>query len=144
GVNTKVLMLSETPVNNKINDLKNQIAFIKNDNPLAIDTYGIDDLDNELRLAQARYNEWSRLKERERTTSRFLEMINPGYFKILDLLTIARIESKSEFITTLMSSLASEESRSISENVTWGQHKRFSEGKATMPFSRCMGYDRWP
>src|SRR5699024_10654166 len=88
GVNTKVLMLYETPVNNKMNDLKNQIAFIKNDNPLAIDTYGIDDLDNELRLAQARYNEWSRLKERERTTSRFLEMINPGYFKILDLLTI--------------------------------------------------------
>lgn len=90
GVNTKVLMLSATPVNNKMNDLKNQIAFITKDNPQALDTYGIDDLDNELRLAQARYNEWSKLEERERTTSRFLKMVNPGYFKILDLLTIAR------------------------------------------------------
>lgn len=90
GVNTKVLMLSATPVNNRMNDLKNQIAFITNDNPQALDAYGIDDLDNELRLAQARYNEWSSLEEKERTTSRFLEMVNPGYFKILDLLTIAR------------------------------------------------------
>lgn len=90
GVNTKVLMLSATPVNNRMNDLKNQIAFITNDNPQALDAYGIDDLDNELRLAQARYNEWSSLEEKQRTTSRFLEMVNPGYFKILDLLTIAR------------------------------------------------------
>ncbi|WAT25339.1 helicase-related protein [Aerococcus urinaeequi] len=90
GVNTKVLMLSATPVNNRMNDLKNQIAFITNDNPQALAQYGIDDLDNELRLAQARYNEWSTLEENQRTTSRFLEMVNPGYFKILDLLTIAR------------------------------------------------------
>ena len=41
-----------------------------------------------------------------------------------------------------MSSLAQEESRSISENVTWGQRKRFADGKVTMPFKRFLGYDR--
>ena len=42
----------------------------------------------------------------------------------------------------LMSSLAQEESRSISENVTWGQRKRFADGKVTMPFKHFLGYDR--
>ena len=41
-----------------------------------------------------------------------------------------------------MSSLAQEESRSISLNVTWGQRKRFADGKATVPFGRFLGYDR--
>ncbi len=90
GVKTKVLMLSATPVNNRMNDLKNQIAFITNDNSKALSPYGIADIDNELRLAQTRYNEWAKLEEVERTTKNFLEKVNPGYFKILDLLTIAR------------------------------------------------------
>ena len=41
-----------------------------------------------------------------------------------------------------MSSLAQEESRSISENCTWGQRKRFADGKVTVPFKRFLGYDR--
>ena len=41
-----------------------------------------------------------------------------------------------------MSSLAQEESRSISENVTWGGSKRFADGKVTMPFKHFLGYDR--
>ncbi len=41
-----------------------------------------------------------------------------------------------------MSSLAQEESRSISENVTWGQRKRFADGKVCVPFSHFLGYDR--
>ena len=41
-----------------------------------------------------------------------------------------------------MSSLAQEESRSISENVTWGQRKRFADGKVTVPFGHFLGYDR--
>lgn len=41
---------------------------------------------------------------------------------------------------TIMSSLAQEESRSISENVTWGQRKRFADGKVTMPYSSFLGY----
>ena len=41
-----------------------------------------------------------------------------------------------------MSSLAQEESRSISENCTWGQRKRFADGQVTVPFNRFLGYDR--
>lgn len=41
-----------------------------------------------------------------------------------------------------MSSLAQEESRSISLNVTWGWHKRFADGKPVVPFSHFLGYDR--
>lgn len=43
-------------------------------------------------------------------------------------------DSKGELLITIMSSLAQEESRSISENVTWGQRKRFADGKVSMPY----------
>ena len=52
------------------------------------------------------------------------------------------LDSKGELLITIMSSLAQEESRSISENCTWGQRKRFADGKATVPFKRFLGYDR--
>lgn len=90
GVKTKVLMLSATPVNNRMTDLKNQIAFITQDNNHALAKYGIEDLDLELKQAQTIFNQWSKLDDEERTTKNFLDMVNPGYFKILDLLTIAR------------------------------------------------------
>ncbi len=51
-------------------------------------------------------------------------------------------DSKGELLLTIMSSLAQEESRTISLNVTWGQRKRFADGKATVPFGRFLGYDR--
>ncbi|MGX8703465.1 MAG: recombinase family protein, partial [bacterium] len=51
-------------------------------------------------------------------------------------------DGKGELLLTIMSSLAQEESRSISENCTWGQRKRFSDGKVTVPFGRFLGYDR--
>lgn len=49
-------------------------------------------------------------------------------------------DSKGELLITIMSSLAQEESRSISENVTWGQRKRFADGKVNMPYSSFLGY----
>ena len=52
------------------------------------------------------------------------------------------LDSKGELLISIMSSLAQEESRSISENTTWGQRKRFADGKATVPFKRFLGYDR--
>lgn len=55
---------------------------------------------------------------------------------------IQTLDSKGELLITIMSSLAQEESRSISENCTWGQRKRFSDGKVTVPFKRFLGYDR--
>ena len=53
---------------------------------------------------------------------------------------IYTLDSKGELMITIMSSLAQEESRSISENVTWGQRKRFADGKVAMPYSRFLGY----
>lgn len=51
-------------------------------------------------------------------------------------------DGRGELLLTIMSSLAQEESRSISQNCTWGQRKRFADGKATVPFGRFLGYDR--
>jgi len=51
-------------------------------------------------------------------------------------------DGKGELLLTIMSSLAQEESRSISDNVTWGQRKRFADGKVNMPFSSFLGYCR--
>lgn len=49
-------------------------------------------------------------------------------------------DSKGEVLITIMSSLAQEESRSISENVTWGKRKRFADGKVDLPYGRFLGY----
>lgn len=51
-------------------------------------------------------------------------------------------DGKGELLLTIMSSLAQEESRSISENCTWGQRKRFQDGKVSVPFGRFLGYDK--
>ena len=50
------------------------------------------------------------------------------------------LDSKGELLITIMSSLAQEESRSISENVTWGQRKRFADGKVIIPYGQFLGY----
>ncbi|NCB42702.1 MAG: recombinase family protein [Clostridia bacterium] len=55
---------------------------------------------------------------------------------------IYTFDGKGELLITIMSSLAQEESRSISENVTWGQRKRFSDGKVSMPYKRFLGYEK--
>lgn len=48
----------------------------------------------------------------------------------------------AQFAVSIMSSIAQEESRNISENVTWGMRKRFVDGKVTMPYGQFMGYRR--
>ncbi len=55
---------------------------------------------------------------------------------------IYTFDSKGELLITIMSSLAQEESRSLSENVTWGQRKSFSDGKVKMNFKRFLGYEK--
>jgi len=52
------------------------------------------------------------------------------------------LDSKGELLITIMSSLAQEESRSLSENVTWGQRKRFADGKVSLPYARFLGYEK--
>ena len=51
-------------------------------------------------------------------------------------------DGKGELLLTIMSSLAQEESRSISENCTWGQRKRFADGKVSVAYKRFLGYDK--
>ena len=55
---------------------------------------------------------------------------------------INTLDSKGEFMLTLMSSFAEEESRSISDNVTWGKRKQFADGFYIVPFAHFLGYDR--
>jgi len=53
-------------------------------------------------------------------------------------------DSKGELLLTIMSSLAQEESRSISENVRWGQRKKFSDGRYSLNYKNFLGYDKGP
>ena len=88
GINTKVLMLSATPVNSKMNDLKNQIAFITSGDDSALADAGINSIENTLRKAQTCFNRW--LDTDGRNSRDLLESMNFDYFQLLDLLTIAR------------------------------------------------------
>ncbi|MDD2999745.1 MAG: SNF2-related protein, partial [Candidatus Riflebacteria bacterium] len=90
GVKTKVLMLSATPVNNRMNDLKNQVSFIVEGKDEALKSSGIISIEQTLKMAQAKFNAWLKLDEKSRTTETLLETLNFDYFKLLDLLTIAR------------------------------------------------------
>ena len=92
GIETKVLMLSATPVNNRFNDLRNQLALAYEGNSSKID----DKLNTEkgielvFRKAQQAFNIWSKYDTEERTTENLLQMLDFDFFEILDSLTIAR------------------------------------------------------
>ena len=92
GVKTKVLMLSATPVNNRFNDLKNQLSLAYEGDSENIN--GLLDTDNTIedifRMAQAVYNRWAKLTPEERTTERLLSDLSFDFFKVLDAVTIAR------------------------------------------------------
>ena len=92
GVKTKVLMLSATPVNNRFNDLKNQLQLAYEGDAANIDDLlnthsGIDDI---FRQAQAAYNRWSKLPPEERTTKALQNALSFDFFEVLDAVTIAR------------------------------------------------------
>ncbi len=90
GVKTRVLMLSATPVNNRMADLRNQIAFATEGDDTALIEHGIGSIDSTTRLAQKQFNRWLDLDDDERTPARLVEMLGFDYFTLLDLLTIAR------------------------------------------------------
>ena len=92
GVKTKVLMLSATPVNNRFNDLKNQLQLAYEGDASQFDNIlqfnrGVEDI---FRQAQGAYNVWSNLPTEERTTDRLLSRLDFDFFKLLDAVTIAR------------------------------------------------------
>lgn len=91
GVKTKVLLLSATPVNNRLADLKNQIMFITEDNDQAFkENAGINSIENTLRIAQQRFSEWAKLPDDHRTTKTLLPMLDYNFFNLLNTVTIAR------------------------------------------------------
>lgn len=91
GVKTKVLLLSATPVNNRLADLKNQIMFITEDNDQAFkENAKINSIENTLRIAQQRFSEWAKLPDDQRTTKALLPMLDYNFFNLLNTVTIAR------------------------------------------------------
>ena len=92
GVKTKVLMLSATPVNNRFNDLKNQLQLAYEGDASHMD--GLLDTRNSIndifRQAQAVYNRWSGLPAEERTTRALQDALSFDFFEVLDAVTIAR------------------------------------------------------
>ena len=95
GVKTKVLMLSATPVNNRFNDLKNQLQLAYEGHVEQInEVLDIDrSIDDVFRSAQLAYNRWTKLQPEERTTERLLEELSFDFFELLDAVTIARSRS---------------------------------------------------
>jgi len=92
GVKTKVLMLSATPVNNRFNDLRNQIALAYEGESEKIDELlnthrSIDDI---FRQAQTAFNSWSKYDSKDRTTENLLDLLDFDFFEVLDSVTIAR------------------------------------------------------
>lgn len=95
GTTTKVLMLSATPVNNRFNDLKNQLQLAYEGranefNDLLGEGKNIDEI---FKNAQKAYNRWAKLSNKERTTERLQEELSFDFFELLDDVTIARSRS---------------------------------------------------
>ena len=92
GVKTKVLMLSATPVNNRFNDLKNQLQLAYEGRSEQID--GVlnteSSIDEIFKNAQRSYNSWAKLPNAERSTAKLLSMLDFDFFEVLDAVTIAR------------------------------------------------------
>lgn len=92
GVKTKVLMLSATPVNNRFQDLKNQLAIAYEGDSESMDaklntTKPLDDI---FAQAQKVFNSWSELEPKDRTTDALLRSLDFDFFEVLDSVTIAR------------------------------------------------------
>ena len=91
GVRTKVLLLSATPVNNNLKDLRNQLYFLtENKDDAFAETIGVSSLKETLATAQKAFSHWAKKQTHERKTSELLDKLNAAFFKLLDELTIAR------------------------------------------------------
>jgi len=92
GVKTKVLMLSATPVNNRFNDLKNQLALAyEGESEQLQGKLGTEkSIDDIFRQAQRVFNDWSKLPAEQRTARAILDALDFDFFQLLDSVTIAR------------------------------------------------------
>jgi SNF2 family DNA or RNA helicase len=92
GVKTKVLMLSATPVNNRFNDLRNQLALAYEGESENLSKHlkterSIEEI---FRRAQAVFNQWSKLPIQKRTAKSILDALDFDFFELLDSVTISR------------------------------------------------------
>lgn len=92
GVKTKVLMLSATPVNNRFNDLRNQLAlaYEGDSENLSRNLKTEKSVEEIFRRAQLSFNEWSKLPVEERTPNAIMKSLDFDFFELLDSVTIAR------------------------------------------------------
>ena len=92
GVKTKVLMLSATPVNNRFNDLRNQLAlaYEGDSENLSKKLKTGKTVEEIFRGAQASFNNWAKLPPEERTARAILDSLDFDFFELLDSVTIAR------------------------------------------------------
>jgi len=105
GVKTKVLLLSATPVNNDLRDLRNQIYFLTEGEDAAFqETIGIGSLKDTLAAAQKTFTVWAKKQSGERKTKDLLDKLSSAFFKLLDELTIAR--SRKHILRYYKSSIA--------------------------------------
>jgi SNF2 family DNA or RNA helicase len=105
GVKTKVLLLSATPVNNDLRDLRNQIYFLTEGSDTAFkDSIGVGSLKDTLAAAQKTFTVWAKKQSGERKTKDLLEKLSSAFFKLLDELTIAR--SRKHILRYYKSSIA--------------------------------------
>ena len=97
GVKTKVLLLSATPVNNDLKDLRNQIYLLTGDDDQSFrETIGVTSVKDTLAQTQRQFNEWAEDSNGNRDRRSLLSKLNPAFFKLLDELTIARSRSHVE------------------------------------------------
>jgi len=90
GVKTKVLLLSATPVNNDLKDLRNQIYFVTEGNDSAFSqSFGITSIKDTLTAAQKTFMEWAK-RSRDKNAQNLMDRLSAGFFTLLDELTIAR------------------------------------------------------
>ncbi|MFV2175546.1 helicase-related protein [Actinomadura sp. LOL_016] len=90
GVKTKVLMLSATPVNTRLADLKNQVLFATEGNSQALAAEGVMNIEATLAKAQRHFNNWQRTPVAARSTKSLVGILGMDYIRLLDLVTIAR------------------------------------------------------
>ncbi|WP_063807101.1 helicase-related protein [Streptomyces scabiei] len=90
GVKTKVLMLSATPVNTRLADLKNQVLFATEGDDQALATDGIKSIEATLTKAQKHFNEWQHMSTASQNTKSLVGTLGMDYIRLLDLVTIAR------------------------------------------------------
>ena len=91
GVKTKVLLLSATPVNTRLADLKNQLMFITEDHDDAFkESAGINSIENTLNQAQKAFNDWAETSGDDKSVMNLLPKLDYNFFNLLNTVTIAR------------------------------------------------------